>query len=724
MKNLIPVLLFQLIFLQFGWSQTEVSGGIFEPTTWTEAESPYVVTDDVVVFPDASLTIEPGVTIRFYADTRLELRAGDLHAIGTENAPIVFTTDETNPTNLNKWNGIENTTTTSDSVSVNLDYVTIEHAKIGMHYGAGVAYRYISNAIFRHNNTGVFDGALGYNWVTISNTEFTDNIVGMQGRMSAINCNFENNGTGFANPMTFGDINEGARVTNCTFTNNGTAVGTIGQIITIAIIDDSDFTDNERGFDGYWAIIDKSYFTNSSEFGVKLIKGEVQNSLFSDNQAGLVIGTFPGELSIYDNLFTTDTVALEIGGQGATIFNNTICNSIEYGAVLTTNLPIDLNENCWCTTDLDEIAMMVFDAYDDVSLGIATYNDLNPDCIQGLVFPGDGNNNGVANAWDILSIGLSYGMEGAVRVDAQTNWIGQEADDWTNTMANSVNSKHADCNGDGTVNFQDVEVIGLNYGAIHLNPTEYQPIMTGVDVFKLSFEMLDTFVLGETIQVDIVLADAANPVNDLYGIAFAIESDVTFFESNSFQLNTDNSWLGDEANMLAITQEFQADGRVEVGLVKNDLQPSNGYGVLASFEFVMSEEIIAALVANENPSGNLTPESLFLRIVDIEAITSEGLNLLVENEETEVFLSDTNDVSNEVTQVIHIFPNPADNYISLDYQDLNIEKVTLFNAAGQVLQVFENAVTNISLEGLHNGLYILQIQTSGGTGIKKFMLQK
>jgi hypothetical protein len=43
MKNLIPVLLFQLIFLQFGWSQTEVSGGIFEPTTWTEAESPYVV---------------------------------------------------------------------------------------------------------------------------------------------------------------------------------------------------------------------------------------------------------------------------------------------------------------------------------------------------------------------------------------------------------------------------------------------------------------------------------------------------------------------------------------------------------------------------------------------------------------------------------------------------------------------------------------------------------
>ena len=49
-------------------SQTNVSGGIYQNTTWTLAGSPYIVTGSVVVFPGKTLTIEPGCEVRFNAD--------------------------------------------------------------------------------------------------------------------------------------------------------------------------------------------------------------------------------------------------------------------------------------------------------------------------------------------------------------------------------------------------------------------------------------------------------------------------------------------------------------------------------------------------------------------------------------------------------------------------------------------------------------------------------
>lgn len=69
---------------------TTFQGGIYEDTTWRVADGPYLITGPVTVFPDARLTIEPGVEVRFQGFISLTIR-GDLQAIGTATAPITFT---------------------------------------------------------------------------------------------------------------------------------------------------------------------------------------------------------------------------------------------------------------------------------------------------------------------------------------------------------------------------------------------------------------------------------------------------------------------------------------------------------------------------------------------------------------------------------------------------------------------------------------------------------
>lgn len=69
-----------------------VSGDVTTNTTWTLANSPYVVTGTMNVQSPAVLTIEPGVVVKFDTGGSLYALAGaTLTATGTASAPITFT---------------------------------------------------------------------------------------------------------------------------------------------------------------------------------------------------------------------------------------------------------------------------------------------------------------------------------------------------------------------------------------------------------------------------------------------------------------------------------------------------------------------------------------------------------------------------------------------------------------------------------------------------------
>ncbi len=88
---------------------------IMQDTTWTLAESPYIITGDVTVRhatpwePVATLTLEAGITLRFEPGTGLFIGQhayyGALVAQGTPDAPITFTSNAASP-RPGDWKGV------------------------------------------------------------------------------------------------------------------------------------------------------------------------------------------------------------------------------------------------------------------------------------------------------------------------------------------------------------------------------------------------------------------------------------------------------------------------------------------------------------------------------------------------------------------------------------------------------------------------------------------
>lgn len=110
------------------FSQTPWGGIIGGNTTLLQSESPYEVTNNTLVLDGATLTIEPGVELRFRDSTLLQID-GTLRAVGTEEAPIVFTKM---PGSQKGWGGIFFSETAVDYDTLNgsgsvLSYAQITH---------------------------------------------------------------------------------------------------------------------------------------------------------------------------------------------------------------------------------------------------------------------------------------------------------------------------------------------------------------------------------------------------------------------------------------------------------------------------------------------------------------------------------------------------------------------------------------------------------------------
>ncbi|UCE73463.1 MAG: right-handed parallel beta-helix repeat-containing protein [Methanomassiliicoccales archaeon] len=191
---------------------TEVSGTILPPgETWSPTGNPYIVVGDVIVTSGATLTIEPGVQVKFDGYYGIYID-GTLIAIGTENDRINITSNMTSPV-PHDWHRIQ----IYSNGFADIEYCDISNAYYGIYFNSS-SNNVIANNNILKNTHSIYLHSSSNN--TIMNNNIASNNWGVylwhSSNNTIMNNSISNNNRG----IFFSDSNPNSTVTNNSILGN------------------------------------------------------------------------------------------------------------------------------------------------------------------------------------------------------------------------------------------------------------------------------------------------------------------------------------------------------------------------------------------------------------------------------------------------------------------------------------------------------------------------
>jgi len=324
------------------------------------------------------------------------------------------------------------------------------------------------------------------------------------------------------------------------------------------------------------------------------------------------------------------------------------------------------------------------------------------------VWPGDVNYDGVANSTDMLYLGLGFGNSDFERPQASLDWTGQPSLDWNMFISGvSANPKHADTDGNGTVNFADTVAISLNYGQTH-GKTE-NALAGNIPALWVD-AVPDTVAPGSGIQATVHLGSATQPVDSLHGIAFTLTFNDLLVDDADFTIDFSGNVLGTVgSDVMTLHKLFLPDGEVDVAVTRNTLQNFGGYGPLATFH----------IVTTDNLSGI---HELRIGVSGVTAITAHGHAIeLATVADTVIIDSDYVGIGEAFGAHLHIYPNPTDGIVRVDGLQGTVA-VEVLDATGRVISRSGNsgsASLTIDLSGQPAGFYLLRLSGAEGVAVRR-----
>ncbi len=367
MKRILMLLLLCSSF--FSATAVFVSGIISTNTTWTKANSPYIVNGNLTVDSAVTLTIEPGVEVRVDSTYIFQVD-GKLLAVGTSTDFISFTANAANPS-LHPWEGITFTLKSVDTSKIQYCLFTYSDVSI---YTTGAKLR-ISDATFKHNNIAIH-----------------------------INSGPLNNNSNYT------------YINKCLITENDTGIHVIGNKPINGDVNDNEISFNNIGmmqdnsYDMIWTFRYNTFNYNIIGYSTTGGRHECIRNTFKGNTVYGVCATpvAPGYVGYFsDNIFMYNATALYIDNavQGTIHFNTIAYNGIGIddnfsypGSV--SNFFFSMDNNCyfnntfynfkengrfdrytrddwWGTTNTSSIDSSIYDFYDDSTNGKLNYTSIN-----------------------------------------------------------------------------------------------------------------------------------------------------------------------------------------------------------------------------------------------------------------------------------------------------------------------------------------------------------
>lgn len=372
-------------------AQTNVSGGIYSNTTWSLANSPYVITGTVVVFPGVTLTIQPGVTVKFDTNQVLEIRQAKLIASGTNTDSITFTANSSSPAK-GFYTGIY---LNGGSLVPQFNYCKFMYADFAVNTN-NINFAYtlsVKNSRIVSNNHGFW---CPYLYINIDSCAFNGNSQCLYGDGAVTNCTVVNNTMGIDQPGNPSSVSNclikgnqtgihgtNGPITNCTVSGNQTGI----YCVHYSKISNCSISGNGNGI-LFSALNDtvRNCCIDSNQVGIKLYGGYdcISNCLVTRNGIGIhdsAHTAYSTVFTISNNYIENNQVGMVLGADSDAIYCNRFCaNSLyalKYTGLNNTSSPA---HNYWCTPDSASTENVVYDGYDNISYGLVLFMPIDSAC--------------------------------------------------------------------------------------------------------------------------------------------------------------------------------------------------------------------------------------------------------------------------------------------------------------------------------------------------------
>lgn len=266
---------FFLIFCIRIHAQTNVSGGIYNSTTWHKINSPYIVTDTIVVFPGVTLTIEPGVTVKFDYHTILQIRQAEIIAIGTAADSITFTSNLVN-SSVADWNGIFLYGSPPANLTSKFDFCNFYFGDRVLRNQTSLSDSIrVRNSKFVHNNIGIYNS----NCLIADTCQFIYNVINgiynNYGNLYLNNCYVSH-----SQNAVYGG---GGKIVNSIFEFNQTAF----DFLKYVILNNCRISNNQYGFSNglYGCVINSCVIDSNTIVGINatpfdsILNCEIKNNV-------------------------------------------------------------------------------------------------------------------------------------------------------------------------------------------------------------------------------------------------------------------------------------------------------------------------------------------------------------------------------------------------------------------------------------------------------------
>ncbi len=343
------------------------------------------------------------------------------------------------------------------------------------------------------------------------------------------------------------------------------------------------------------------------------------------------------------------------------------------------------------------------------------------------VMPGDANRDHHANVYDLLNLGVGHYSTGAPRPDASTAWSPQFAPNWDNAVASSVNYKHLDCDGNGSVNEFDADVITQHYTAIDTSELAFLP---GLPQLSLEFDEDTIFVNPNDpapveITATIKVGGPSQPALGLYGLGFALR--YPDYVNHNPDADYDDDLFGTTNHLLWLAKDVHNRYQLDPGLTRKNGLPVNGYGRIAKVTFSTDVIIIIDVIAR----GESKPVPFAVPIRGLKAIDKYGnkfeISLPATQDTVWIKTLPTSGTQEEILRSkVLLSPNPAAEATELYTSDLHVETIEVLNSLGQKMRSFQPSGTRntqLDLAGWASGVYTVHIRAEEGSVEKKLVVR-